>query len=313
MTDTTKLTQKGHIFYDMAQDDYHAIQGTFSSSQLKDLLDDPEIFHRKYIAKTEERQLFPAFDIGHYFHTAILEPDKLQDDCAVFKGMRRGNAWDEFKLKHANKAIITESELVQAEGLIAAVRKSPVAMNRISRGRPEASAFVRLVISGGEIYAPDYNKCLGNTYWRTEKPPKSSKDSVEIVIKVRADLLADDYILDLKSTTGNAKSPWLMAKKVSDYHYDLSAALYLDIFSLVSDRLKTEFYWTFASKDCFNAKTYLATAENIMVGRAKWKKAVLALAENIKNDWQFEDTLGMLAPQGFELSILREIEERDLL
>lgn len=310
---TTNFTKKGHIFYDMPQDDYHAVNGTFSSSQLKDLLDDPEIFHRKYIAKTEERQVFPAFDIGHYFHTAILEPDKLKDDCAVFEGIRRGNAWEEFKTKHSNKAIITKAELVQAEGLISAVKKSQIAMNYIKRGKPEASAFVRLLVtSAGDIYAPDYEKVLGNTYWKTEKK-KAPKDSVEIVIKVRADLLADDYILDLKSTSGNAKSPWLMSKKVSEYHYDLSAALYLDIFSLVTDRLKTEFYWTFASKDCFNSKTYLATVDNISVGRAKWRKAILTLAENIKSNWQFEDTLGMLAPQAFELSILKEQEDKELL
>jgi hypothetical protein len=308
MTQIYKFLKQG-LVYDLPQEEYHQISGSFSSSQLKDLLDDAEIFHRKYIAKTEEKQSLAAFDIGHYFHTAVLEPEKLKDECIVFKGIRRGNAWDEFKIKHSSKTIITESEFLQAEGLIEAVKKSKLAMSKISQGKPEVSAFLKILVSKGEIFAPDYG-------YKFSKDPREigslcevmPTDAVEIILKVRADLLAKDFILDLKSTTGNAKSPYLMTKKVSDYHYDLSAALYLDIFSIVSKNTISDFYWTFASKDTFGCKTYLAVKDHITIGRAKWRKTVLTLANNIKNDWKFEDTLGFLMPQNFEYDHLKQTE-----
>lgn len=302
-----KTTFEG-LVYDLPSSAYHGVKGTYSSSQLKDLLDDPEYFYKKYIAKTIDKVEMAAFDIGSYFHTAILEPDKLKDECAVYAGIRRGKEWDQFKAANANKAIITESEMTQALGLIKAVQDSPIAMNRIKRGQAEVSAFVELVIDGSEILAPKFGCILTKHGWTPTKT-KASKKSVAITIKTRADLLAEDYILDLKSTTGNAKSVALMRKKISDYQYDLSAALYLDIFSLVKEKTLTQFLWVFASKDYFNSKTYLASNENILIGRAKWKKAIVTLADCIANNWVFEDSMGVLEPNIWETEWIKDKAE----
>jgi exodeoxyribonuclease VIII len=296
---------------DMSSSDYHGMKNTFSSSQLKDLLDDPEYFYKKYVAKTIDRQEIPAFDIGTYFHTAILEPDKLNDECAVYTGIRRGKDWDQFKAENAGKAIITESEMTQALGLIKAVQDSPIAMNRIKRGEPEVSAFVELAVDGSDIYAPEFGVELGKFGWTSTKS-KPSKSAIKLVIKTRADLLAEDYILDLKSTTGNAKSAALMRKKISDYQYDLSAALYLDVFSLAKGKQLSQFLWVFASKDYFNSKTYMASADNILIGRAKWKKAAITLADCLANNWQFEDSMGILEPNIWETEWIKDKAENYL-
>lgn len=299
------------IVTDLTSAQYHAMKGTYSSSQLKDLLKNPKIFHKKYILKTEEKLEMPAFDIGTYFHTSILEPEKLQIECAVYKGIRRGKEWEAFKEANKGKAIITESELAQAEMLVQAVKDSPVAMGRLSRGTPEISAFTNLTIFAGEIFS-ECGKILGRHGWEKTKLKANKKTGVPLTIKVRADLLADDFILDLKSTTGDCESEYDMRGKVSNYFYDLSASLYLDIFSLVKDRKISEFIWTFASKDIGNSKSYIATEENILVGRAKYKKALLTLANCINNKWAFEDAMGFLAPNAFELEHIRQKSE-DLL
>lgn len=290
---------KSGIVKDMSSSDYHGLAGTFSSSQLKDLLEDPEYFHRKYIKKEIEKLEIPAFDIGTYFHTALLEPEKLKLECAVYEGVRRGKDWEAFKEANANKAIITKTELDQANGLINAVQNSPVAMRRLTKGQPEVSAFVNLRIAeSGVIYCHDLEKSVTVTGgFKKEKAPKKGTD---ITIKVRADLIADDFILDLKSTNGNTKSKYQMRTKVSSYNYDLSAALYLDMFSLVGERVISDFIWVFASKDYFNSKSYVASADMIQIGRAKYFKALFTLAECLENDWQFEDSLGILEPQPFE-------------
>lgn len=310
-TPTFDRKMLGKLVGDMSSADYHGLSGTFSSSQLKDLLDDPEYFHKKHIEKSVERVSIPAFDVGTYFHCAVLEPDKLGDDCAVFDGIRRGKVWDEFKETNSGKTIITASEKTQADGLVKATLASPIAMNRIKRGTPEVSTFSEVLVDGSTVYAKGGELELGKYGWVKAKD-KISKKAVTIILKVRADLLADEYILDLKSTTGNAKSVSLMRKKISDYNYDLSASLYLDIFSLATGRTLDQFLWTFASKDFYNCKTYMASSDNVLVGRAKWKKAVVSLAEGIDTNWEFEDSLGVLEPNQWEMEYLKERPE-DLL
>lgn len=293
----------------LSSEEYHNHGGTYSSTQLKDLLEDPEIFHRKYIAKTLKRTTVPAFEVGSYFHTGVLEPDKMKVDTAVYSGIRRGEEWEAFQLQNKGKAIITRAEKDQAEGIIAAVKNSPVAMNRISRGKPEVSAFVTVSVSGGQVFTEGGDKMLTPHGWEKPTYKFDKKNKVDIPLKVRADLLARDFILDLKSTTGNVKSESLMKKKVAEYSYDLSAALYLDMFTIALNYRLNEFVWVFASKDLFNCKSYIATQSNIQVGRAKYKKALLTLADCIKTNWAFEDSMGMLGPNAWDLEYLKPRNE----
>lgn len=299
------------IVKDLSSQDYHGAQGSFSSSQIKDALEDIEYFHKKHILKEIPRPESPAFDIGTYFHTAILEPHKLNEDCVVFSGIRRGKAWDDFKEANKGKAIITQAEFSQAQALVEAVKNSPVAINRINRGEPEVSGFLEIKILGNAIQAGDM--VLTPNGWEPGGLKFPENKVQKMLIKVRADCLGDDFILDLKSTTGNCRNEWLVKQSITKYHYDLSAALYLDIFSILMNRPMKDFIWTFASKDCFISKSYLASQENIKVGRAKWKKAVLNIANGIANNWTFPDTLSILGPQSFEASEYLKERSEDLL
>jgi hypothetical protein len=297
------------LHYDLSSNDYHNEKGSFSSSQLKDLIEDPEYFYRKHIKKEIEREQIPAFDIGTYFHTALLEPEKLTLECAVFEGVRRGKDWDKFKEDNAGKAIITKTEFDQAQGLINAVKNSPIASGRLGRGRPEVSCFVELLICGSSIYSTELGAELTLSGWQKAKVPKKG---ISIVVKVRADLLGDDFILDLKSTTGNTKSAFQMRQKISSYQYDLSAALYIDMFNVYVEKTISDFIWVFSSKDYFNSKSYVGSGTMIQIGRAKYMKALLSLAEGIETDWQFEDSLGILEPQPYELEWIKP-KDGDLL
>lgn len=307
-----KNIKLGTLIYDMESHVYHSTPNTYSSSQFKDCLDDEEVFYKKYISKEIERETSDAFDLGSYFHTGVLEPHKLKNDCAVFPGkVRRGDAWEKFKKKNQNKAIITPKQLESAKRLIEAVQDSPVAMGYIERGTPEVSAFLEIMVSQGEIFAPKQKIMLTNRGWaKTEIP--SLKKSVSMVVKVRADSHGDDFILDLKSTSGNAKSEKSMRDKVSYYNYDLSAALYLDVFSAVEKKQRDTFIWTFASKDVFNSRSYVASETNILVGRAKYRKAILKIAEGISSKWVFSDYLAVLEPNHYELEYIKQ-KETDLI
>lgn len=293
----------------LTSEEYHTLVGSYSSSQLKDMLADPEIFYKKYITKEVPRQESAAFDLGTYFHTAVLEPHKLQEECAVYTGLaRRGKEWEEFKEKHKNKAIITKAELETATKMVRAVQGSPIAMKFISSSEPEVSAFIKVYVMAQEIFSfkPDGSCwCLMSSGWvktSGEYEEEDIKDyGQQIILKVRADSLGrgTGTISDLKSTSGNALKPHEVQTSVGNYQYDLSAALYLDIFTFVTGEEYDKFVWIFASKTMGNAKCWQASDRNIMVGRAKWRKAVTSLAHYIENGWAFTDELGILEPQFF--------------
>ncbi len=307
MTDSKPFEIKEGLFYDIPSEQYHRIGGTFSSSQLKDAVKDIEFFHRKHILKTVEREENTAFELGTYVHTAILEPEKLQLECAVFEGIRRGEKWETFKTLNSGKAIITKSEKEGADNLIKAIRNSPVAMGRINRSQSEVSAFLQILVYGGEVFAPTWKKVLSKYGWVDAKVPTTK--GTKLWIKCRADKLGANFILDVKTTSGNAKSERDMQTKVSSLSYDLSAAMYLDVFSAVQQRMIFDFVWTFASKDFGNCKNYLASEDNILIGRAKWKKAILAIADGFECNWEFDDSLAILKPAYYEYENIRETGE----
>lgn len=317
------------IVQGMPDSEYHAIaekesERFYSSSQLKDMLNDPEIFHGKYIAGTIKKENIPAFDIGRYFHTAILEPEKTGTDCAVYQGIRRGKKWEEFLAENEGKAIITETELAKANNLIEAVKASPIAMEVLSGGTPELSCFAEIHVSefghvfitdkAGEIRVLDLYRG-----WIPSYEGLKLGETITLRIKVRADYHAIQdgkaCIADLKSTSGNVKNVYSIRNKIKEYYYDLSAALYLDIFNAALYRENVEvipadkFYWIFASKDAPQCKTYLATPKMISVGRSKWKKAVNMLADHITRNWTFVDELDTLDPLPFEEEWLTNNQE----
>lgn len=304
--------------YNLTSEQYHSMPGTYSSSQLKTMLEDPEKFYKEYITKEIPRKESNAFDVGTYFHTAVLEPHLLEKECAVYKGsIRRGKDWDQFKADNIGKAIITVSELESATNMITAVNNSPVALSYLKGFEKEVSAFVDLYVIDGDVHY--FNK-ENEVFILRRKGWKLSPDvsvellqefAVKITIKVRADAICfkRGIISDLKSTTGNTKSEHLMRTKIDSYSYDLSTSLYLDIFTAASGVGMNEFAWVFASKDFGNCKTWVASEKNVMVGRAKWSCAVVELAKYISNDWQFVDEASYLDPSYFQLEHLDKIKE----
>jgi hypothetical protein len=99
-----------------------------------------------------------------------------------------------------------------------------------------------------------------------------------------------------------------MRSKIDSYSYDLSASLYLDIFTAVSGVEMKEFAWIFSSKDYGNCKTWIASPKNVQIGRAKWSCAVVELAKYVSNGWKFEDTVSNLEPSYYQLEWLDKIK-----
>lgn len=273
----------GKIVYGMSDKDYHELKEEdhhYSSSQIKDALNDIEFFHKRYITKEIENLSIPAFDIGHYFHMALLEPQRLAVDTAIWYGDRRyGKEWDKFKADNGNKCVITAKELEQAENLIRATRENPAIMDLLMHDEAKSEVSIFQEIQGV--------KC-----------------------KVRFDrlLISDNgFAIDLKSTTGNAKDMRKTQGKISEYNYDLSAAFYLDVLnahlkSTGSKLVIKHFYFAFASKDFMNSCMYLASEDLIKVGRAKYMKALSEIKEATAKQWCFDYRIVDLGPAEWERS-----------
>lgn len=300
---------------ELSSEQYHGTGNTFSSSQLKTMLEDPEVFFKKYITKDIAKQSSSAFDVGTYFHTAVLEPEKLEQEVAIFEGaIKRGKAYDDFCAANKGKVILSKKEKETADRLVAAVKDSPISMSFLEKSKPEVSAFVEFYVMDKEVFAfrGDECFCLMPVGWcptSLDYEPEDIKEfGVKLIIKVRADALGqgNGIISDLKSTSGNVKDAREMQNKVTAFEYDLSAALYLDVFTVASGEEYHTFIWIFASKDSGLAKSYKASDKSIMVGRAKYKKAIVDLAKYVSNNWQFTDELGELGPPHFALEWLND-------
>lgn len=297
------------LIRDMSSEAYHGAVGSWSSTQLKDIINDEEVFIKKYIKREIERTETEAFDTGTYFHTGVLEPHKVKSEIAVFSGKARfGKAWEEFKAKNKGKTVITSKQKEVGDGMIKAVRKSPISMKYLV-GDPEISFFVMIVVWRGEIYAPHFKKKMTRNGWIDSKLP--GKGGFEMVLKVRADCLGDTFVSDLKSTSGKATQAWSVKQSISKYQYDLSAALYVDLFSLIREDVSS-FIWIFVSKENPCAKAWTASTRQLQVGRAKWCYAVKRIADLAAAKWEIPDSLGVAEPQAFELDWLQE-RETDLL
>ena len=313
---------------DLTSAEYHGLVGSYSSSQLKTMLEDPEKFYKKYITKELAKEEGGAhFDVGTYFHTAVLEPEKLDEECVVYTGgIRSGKKWEDFKALHAGKAIITNSDLIVADRLIAGVKASKIAMAYLEGAECEISAFMKIYVFKGEIFAfrdqvvlESAGEIAEDCYvltahgWAQDSlsfDEENIKDfGFPLIIKVRADALNRKQmnISDLKSTKSNVNLESEMQKAVDQYNYDMSASLYLDIFSFVCRETFKEFIWIYANKETGACQNWVQDGESQIVGRAMWRHAVLLIAKNSKKKWKFEDEARMLPPSPWKRHWLTKI------
>lgn len=282
----------------LTSEEYHGAVGTYSSSQLKLMLDDPKEFYDTYIAKSLGKKQIDAFGIGTYFHTAILEPHLLKKETVVYEGVRMGAKWSSFQLKNSGRNILTPAMKARGDFLVENIKNSKESLNYLKGVKPELSLFVKIYVANGRIYSKKYNKVLGPLGWEDcDNIPSGGKS---IILKVRADGISKKYIIDLKSTSGDVFSRKSVTEKVSAFSYELSAAMYLDLFELVTGK-KRRFVWLFSSKDQRKAKPWIVREDNVRVGRAKWAAAVVELVEHIRADWEFSNMSSELGPSEDQL------------
>lgn len=116
--------------------EYQQIPGVNWSS-LKHLMKSPLHYQHNLTQPPADTAAFMA---GRLFHTAVLEPDRVPLDYAVFTGPRRAGAdWEQFKAANAGRTIVKTEEYREALAMRDAVRAHKAASRILTGGVPERS------------------------------------------------------------------------------------------------------------------------------------------------------------------------------
>lgn len=188
-----KIWDKQELLDNMFEDDfYYGYLGknALSSSSLKMLIQSPKTY--KYVTKYGSGETQALRD-GKLFHTMILEPHKIDDLVIVDVATKAGKAYKEAKEQGLD--VYTTKEIKDAERLADALLRNDEAVSYMNKAQFEIPEVA--MIDG-------------------------------IPFRAKADILKDNMIVDLKTTTGLNEFRYSASK----YSYDLQAYLYREMFGV---------------------------------------------------------------------------------
>ena len=182
--------------------DYHADHESVSAGMLKDFMDSPKLYHAKYIAHTVDQRSSERLAFGSACHTAVLEPDKWNQEIAIAPACDRrtkaGKAeWSAFTAESTGKIILKPDQANTIEAVRNAVHECNLASS--------------LIKSPGVV----------------EQPVRWIDSWTEISCKCKPDKLLDDgTVLDLKTVADTPLRAF--QKNLTKFHYGIQAVHYLE-------------------------------------------------------------------------------------
>jgi hypothetical protein len=188
-----KIWDKKEILDNMYNDEfYYGYLGkqALSSSTLKMVLKSPKTY--KYVTKYGQSETQPLRD-GKLFHTLILEPHKIDELVIVDVATKANKVYKEAKAE--GKEVYTTKEIKDAERLADAILKNDEAVHYMSKAEFEVPEIAMIE---------------------------------DLPFRAKADILKENMIVDLKTTTGLNEFRYSADK----YSYDLQAYLYREMFNV---------------------------------------------------------------------------------
>lgn len=249
--------------------DYHADRDFYSSSQVKQAISGHANFRwymengKKGDGKWKEGN---AMDFGSLVHTLLLEPHLVDEEFAFMDTAGRNWRTKEDKTykarfleQHADKIVLSQSDRERAKICADMAMKHPF-LNKLltAPGTPEMSGF---------YMDPTYNL-----------PCRFRPD------RRIHDLNGGSAILDLKTTENiedfHKKANW-------DFHYDLSAHMYMLGESIIMGEADVDFYFgVVESKEPYRVAVYKASDKFLERGMKKYNQAMsnIQMVLNIPKD-----------------------------
>lgn len=161
-----------------------------SNSDIKNLLDNPRIFGKP---QDETKAMLE----GRYFHTAILEKDKLKDFDIVDVSSRNTKAYKEHIANNDNKMSLLHHEVEALKDVVDAMLGNLEMYDEIFK-------------EGNQYEVPMVKMIMGLNW------------------KGKADIVCHDKLIDLKTTSDINK----FRSSAYRYNYDSQAYIYQELFGL---------------------------------------------------------------------------------
>lgn len=180
------------LIIDLLRDDTEYYSGIgknyLSNSDIGTLLENPKEFGKP-------REDCKAFAEGRYFHQLILEPEKIKDVPFVDVSTRTTKEYKEFCANNNLPFCLLKKEIDDVKGLV-----------NIINGN---IAFFEEIYKDGNLFEVPAVGDIQGMMW-----------------KGKADIVTDEFVIDLKTTSDILKFKW-NAKK---YNYDSQCYIYQKLF-----------------------------------------------------------------------------------
>lgn len=267
----------GQYFENINNNDYHGDKEFFSSSQLKNAVNDHANF-RYYLENGKDQsewKIDNALDFGTLIHAVLLEPHTLKTDFAFMDAigldMRKKadrEFRDDFLLQNKGKTILSASALGKASIIKNNVFNHPFAKQLLeAKGKPELSGY---------FLDTDHN----------------------LKMRIRPDRLIELYgntaIVDIKTTALIDINEFKKKSLYAPLYYDLSAAMYLKGHKLITGEEITDFYFLAIENIApYRVAVYKASMKYLEGGMKKYDMAcanVNIALNNPINEIKYQDS-----------------------
>lgn len=240
--------------FEMSSEEYHRHPAWGSSTVRKFASGTPKEFHYH---RSQPNEPSDAMQLGTAIHTAILEPELMDDSVAVWTGGRRaGNAWKDFCAEHEGKVILTATQGEIMEAAAQAIQEAQTVYQFLALGDNERSYFAVDPETGLHLKT---------------RPDNRSR------IQGRRCLLDVKSIRDLSDRH--------IARSMFDLGYGAQAAFYCDVVALVEQEPCEDFFFLFVKNSLpVDIRFMQPDPEWIHAGRERNRKALHGLAECIEKD-----------------------------
>lgn len=232
-----KLLEYG-VSEDIPNKIYHSDDFFTSSTAVKLLVYDIPKYENDYLLKNRMDSHNPAFDMGSYIHSLILEPHKIEEEYAFFPGFdKRESGFQEFKENNKGKIILSGGQVLQAQKMMKSYNKLKIAKDLVDKSKKELTLCV---------------------------------DIAGIPVKVRFDAvnIEEGEIYDVKTSGYEVDYDSFKMNGINGLKYDISAALYSMAAELYFGK-PFKFYFLCLSKKSYDTELFLTSEETMAKGRNK--------------------------------------------
>jgi hypothetical protein len=276
------------IYPNLSNSDYHGDPGSYSKSSLVDF----EEFPANLPFQRQNRIRKTVFDLGTAAHTAILEPEKFEDEIAVIpdellgkNGAKSNKACKEWIAgQPSDKAVLTVKQRDSVLRVRDSVHDNPehsVAHELLSGGQAEVSCFWNEQFKGDLVDDETGYHYMQNMAY--DDPEGCHK----VLFKARPDYIPKNLIsVDLKTTKVSIDQE-SFEKQAYNLHYHWSAGMTLRGLTMATGKQHRIYIFVVVQTDPpYEVAVYRASEENIGLGKAEVMDVMQRLAYcDFKNYW----------------------------